>query len=121
MSERIEYLSFADGDVLPIDARSPLAADSPFEVPPQPVARDTDRDLGRRLTESAEDALERIRRFGTLAAERFADMPQQPDKVIVQLAVVVSAEVGVVLAKSAGSANLTITVEWNREGAARTG
>ncbi|MEV4759387.1 CU044_2847 family protein [Micromonospora sp. NPDC049559] len=116
MDGRVEYLDFGDGDALPIQPTAPARpAGSPFSAEPQPVARRGEGEPAARLTERVEESIDRIRRFGAMAAERLAEMPRTPDRVSVALAVTVSAEAGVMLARCATEANLTISVEWGRE------
>lgn len=107
----VEYLTFADGEALPIQPEAP-SNDSPFTTDPHQVGRQGD---GPRIQEKVEDSIDRIRHFGALALERLADMPKRPDKVTVEIAVKVSAEAGVVIAKCATEANFKIAMEWSRK------
>lgn len=119
MSTDIDYLSFDDGDVVPIqaDAEVPETPDSPFDDDPHPVRRRKPAEDKLESKERVERSIERIRRFGTMAMERLADMPRKPDKVAVEIAVKVSAGTGVVIASCATEANFKITVEWANPGA----
>ncbi|APU14709.1 MULTISPECIES: CU044_2847 family protein [Actinoalloteichus] len=71
----------------------------------------------RRLRRRVEKSIERIRRFGAMTVERISDMPRKPDKVTVEIAVKVSAEAGVVIARTSAEANFKIAVEWSNPAA----
>jgi Trypsin-co-occurring domain 1 len=117
MPEQVVFLTYGDGEVLPLQAGDDSAGenderdDSPFGADPQPVGLGDDAArLGRRVEES----LDQIRRFGEMAIQRLVEAPRPPDKLTVQMQVKVTAEAGVVVARSTAEANFTITLEWAR-------
>ena len=70
------------------------------------------RELAAGVAESFEAALERVRDAAAVVFERMRSLQQRPDEVSVQFAIKLGAEAGVVIAKSAVEANLTVEVRW---------
>ncbi|MEV5508146.1 CU044_2847 family protein [Streptomyces orinoci] len=68
-----------------------------------------------RAVEALERGLDGVRDAARAVVGRLADLPRQPDKVTLELGMRFSAEAGVFLARSAGEASLTITLEWERQ------
>ncbi len=116
MGDSVTYLPFGEGRLLPVqpDRPGPDGAAPWFERDPEPVGRLPNVDDVVRVTARVEESLDRIREFGALAMERLSDLPHPPDTLSVQIAVKVSAEAGVVVAKSTAEANFTVTMEWHR-------
>jgi hypothetical protein len=73
------------------------------------------RELTANLAESFEAALERVRSASAVIIERMRSIEQLPDEVGVEFAIKLGAEAGVVIAKSAVEANLTVRVKWSRD------
>jgi hypothetical protein len=71
------------------------------------------RELTADIAESFEGALERVRRAAAVVFDRMRSIEHQPDEVSVEFAIKLGAEAGVVIAKSAVEANLTVRVRWN--------
>ncbi|MEJ2853734.1 MULTISPECIES: CU044_2847 family protein [unclassified Saccharothrix] len=77
---------------------------------------------GRKLNEALEavdDTLEagvdNARRLARAVAQKIGNMPDfRPDKVMVEVGLKVTAEAGVVIAKSGVEAHVKITAEWQR-------
>lgn len=73
------------------------------------------RELTTDIAESFEAALERVRSAAAVVVDRMRSIEQRPDEVSVEFAIKLGAEAGVVIAKSAVEANLTVRVQWNRD------
>ncbi|GAA2713772.1 CU044_2847 family protein [Actinoplanes palleronii] len=113
MPEQVSVLMYGNGELLAVQPDVPGPTNgSPFAADPRPVGRADD---ARRLAGRVEESIDQIRRFGEMAINRLTSMPTAPDKVIVQMQVKVSGELGVMLAKSAAEANFTVTLEWGRD------
>ncbi|MGW0959982.1 CU044_2847 family protein [Streptomyces gelaticus] len=127
MSDQVVYLSFGEGGVLPIQAETEADAavpppreergtnGSPFGPEgPRPVGRGerANQILGR-AGSSIEEALDQIREFGAQSLTRLTDLPRKPDKVTIEVAIKLSAEAGVMVAKAATEANFRVAMEWD--------
>ncbi|GHC45604.1 CU044_2847 family protein [Streptomyces cinnamoneus] len=66
-------------------------------------------------TETLERGLDSVRDAAHAVVGRLADLPRRPNKVILELGLKLSAETGVFLAKTAGEASLTLTLEWDEQ------
>lgn len=109
------YLPFGNGDALPLQGDTPGSYDeTPFSEDPVPVGRGGV--ASGRMAERVEESIDRIRRFGALAMERLADMPRKPDRMTIEIAVNVSAEAGIAVAKCAAETNFRIGMEWEAAG-----
>ncbi|MCA6091987.1 hypothetical protein LE181_07405 [Streptomyces sp. SCA3-4] len=64
-------------------------------------------------THTLERGLDSVRDAAHAVVGRLADLPRRPDKVVLELGLKLSAETGVFLAKTAGEASLTLTLEWD--------
>jgi hypothetical protein len=73
------------------------------------------RELTADIAESFEAALERVRHAAAVVVERMRSIEQRPDEVSVDFAIKLGAEAGVVIAKTAMEANLTVRIRWNAD------
>ncbi|MFF3935069.1 CU044_2847 family protein [Streptomyces phaeofaciens] len=69
-------------------------------------------DLLARGTESFESAMDAVRDAARTAVTRVRELSQPPQEVTVQFAVQLAAEAGVVVAKTAATANMSISLTW---------
>lgn len=90
------------------------------EVDPPPgeliPAAGGDRVQVGRLSASFEAAMDRIRPMAEAITGRLAGMRVRPDTVTAQFGMKVSADAGVVVARTAGEAQITVTLTWGKEG-----
>jgi Trypsin-co-occurring domain 1 len=68
------------------------------------------------VAESFEAALDRVRNAAAVVFDRMRSFEHRPDEVTVEFAIKLGAEAGVVIAKSAVEANLTVQVRWSGTG-----
>jgi alkanesulfonate monooxygenase SsuD/methylene tetrahydromethanopterin reductase-like flavin-dependent oxidoreductase (luciferase family) len=64
------------------------------------------------LNESLDDAMARIRLMAELMSERLRELHVPPEEITVEFGVKVSAEAGLVVARTAGEASFGITLRW---------
>ncbi len=102
---RFVEIPLPDGGSLVVE----VAEDLGTEVVPAGHARE----LAAGVAESFESALERIRDAAAAVAKRMRSLDPQPGEVTVEFAVKLGAQAGVVIAKSAVEANLTVRLRWN--------
>lgn len=67
-----------------------------------------------RLAESFEAAMDRIRPMAEAITGRLADMRVRPDTVTAEFGMKFSADAGVVVARTAGEAQITVTLTWGK-------
>ncbi|AZQ69927.1 MULTISPECIES: CU044_2847 family protein [Streptomyces] len=63
--------------------------------------------------ETLERGLDSVREAAHAVVGRLTDFPRQPNKITLELGLKLSGETGVFLAKTAGEASLTLTLEWD--------
>jgi hypothetical protein len=68
----------------------------------------------RSATTSFESAMDSVRDAVLSALRHFRDIPQPPDEVTIEFGVELSAEVGAVIAQTAATAHLQVTLAWRR-------
>ncbi|MFI9818673.1 CU044_2847 family protein [Saccharothrix variisporea] len=91
----------------------------PFEVEqdydgPVRAGRRLDEALGV-VDQTLEAGVDNARRLARAVAQKIGNMPDfRPDKVTVEVGLKVTAEAGVVIAKSGVEAHVKITAEWQR-------
>ncbi|KAA0926823.1 CU044_2847 family protein [Streptomyces apricus] len=66
-------------------------------------------------TASFEAGVDRIRNAAASTLRRLRDMPSRPDEVCLEFGMRFNAEVGAVIAKSAGEAHLNVTMTWRAD------
>jgi hypothetical protein len=64
-------------------------------------------------TQSLDKGLEQVGPLMNAVVQRMRSTATPPDKVTLQLGLKVSAELGLIIGKSAAEANFTITAEWS--------
>jgi hypothetical protein len=65
------------------------------------------------VAESFEAAMERVRHAASVVFERMRSIDHRPDEMSVEFAIKLGAQAGVVIAKTAVEANLTVRLHWN--------
>lgn len=68
----------------------------------------------RSAATSFESAMGSVRDAAFSALRHFRDIPQAPDEVTIEFGVELSAEVGAVIAQTAATAHLQVTLAWRR-------
>ncbi|SCF28461.1 CU044_2847 family protein [Micromonospora mirobrigensis] len=74
-------------------------------------------DVVRDANETLQQALARVRPAAEAVLDSVRGMASAPDKVTVEFGVKLTAEAGVVVARTAAEANFTVSVEWSAGGA----
>lgn len=64
--------------------------------------------------ESFESALDRVKHAAMAVREKLQDVTTPPDEVVVEFAIKLAAEIGVVVASSSAEANLKLTMRWGK-------
>ncbi|MDT0449633.1 CU044_2847 family protein [Streptomyces hesseae] len=80
---------------------------------PQAVVRVARGGAVAQATETLERGLDSVREAAHAVVGRLTDFPRQPNKITLELGLKLSGETGVFLAKTAGEASLTLTLEWD--------
>lgn len=65
--------------------------------------------------QTLERGLDSVREAAHAVVGRLADLPSRPSRITLELGMKLSAEAGVFLAKTAGEASLTLTLEWDAD------
>ena len=66
-------------------------------------------------SETLEESLDRVKCIAEKVIDRFSKLSKRPDVVKVELGVKLSAELGVVLAKTCADAHLVLGLEWHSD------
>ncbi|MEV2234540.1 CU044_2847 family protein [Streptomyces phaeochromogenes] len=75
--------------------------------------------LGNNVADAAssfEEGIDRIQNAAASTLRRLRDMPSRPSEVCLEFGMRFNAEVGAVIAKSAGEAHLKVTMTWRADG-----
>ncbi|WP_037817969.1 MULTISPECIES: CU044_2847 family protein [Amycolatopsis] len=75
----------------------------------QPVGRGPSIE---QASESVQEALQRIRPAAEAVLAEFRAMEQRPSKISLQFGIKVTGEANLAIAKTAGEANFTVSMEW---------
>ncbi|MBY8874759.1 hypothetical protein K7640_23300 [Micromonospora sp. PLK6-60] len=70
-------------------------------------------DVVRDANETLQQALARVRPAADAVLDSVRGMAKTPDKVTVEFGIKLTAEAGVVVARTAAEANFAVTVEWS--------
>jgi Trypsin-co-occurring domain 1 len=88
----------------------------------EPVRGDVTRGLGRRdiitsTGETFEAALARIQPAATAALGSLRSLQERPEEIEIEFGIRLSAEMGAIVARTAGEANFRVTLRWRSDGA----
>ena len=77
-------------------------------------------EIAARAGETLEAAFGRIQPAAGAMVERLRGLPDAPSVIEIEFGVVLSAELGAVVARTAGEANFRVTLRWDRDAQAST-
>lgn len=100
MTEYIDIRT-ATGDVVPFEVDDPDR--------PVPAGRRADR-----VDELLEQGVARLRSVAGSVTAGLADLAEPPDRITVELGLSATAEASFVVARTASTAQIKVTVEWHR-------
>ena len=108
----ITTFELGDGSLLRVETAAP--------VPPRPAADDAYEPIGRprpaetlgNAADTLRDAVNRVRPAVQDIVDSLRTMPRRPDRITWEFGVKVTAEAGVVIARTAAEAHFTVGVEW---------
>lgn len=100
---------------VPIEGGSPVRVE--VEAPEGglvPAAADDDTQVGR-LSESLDKAMDRIRPMAEVITGKLAGMAVRPDSVTAEFGMKFSVDAGVIVARTASEAQISVKLTWGKE------
>lgn len=120
----ITSIRLDDGSLLRVETTAPASARPASEDPYEPIRRPRPADDVGNAADTLRDAVDRVRPAVQDIVESLRSMPRRPDRITLEFGVKVTAEAGVVVARTAAEAHFTVGVEWDasdRAGASDAG
>ncbi|MFC8240058.1 CU044_2847 family protein [Streptomyces chartreusis] len=109
----ITTIELDDGSLLRVETAAPTA---PRRAPAdayEPIGRPRPEETVGSAADTLRDAVDRVRPAVQDVVDSLRAMPRRPDTITLEFGVKVTAEAGVVLARTAAEAHFTVGVEWN--------
>ncbi|CAL9602722.1 CU044_2847 family protein [Streptomyces sp. enrichment culture] len=117
----ITSIRLDDGSLLRVETTAPPAPARPAtEDLYEPIRRPRPADEVAGAADTLRSAVDRVRPAASDIVESLRSMPRRPDRITLEFGVKVTAEAGVVVARTAAEAHFTVGVEWNGTDAAGT-
>ncbi|MEV2193189.1 CU044_2847 family protein [Streptomyces phaeochromogenes] len=120
----ITTIELDDGSLLRVETATPTATPTPPRRAPadayEPIGRprpaaQTAETVGS-AADTLRDAVDRVRPAVQDVVDSLRAMPRRPDRITLEFGVKVTAEAGVVLARTAAEAHFSVGVEWQATG-----
>ena len=110
MSQLVEFgLENSDATVVV------AALDSPGAVSDGTVYRGgLPRDLVERSSQTLDEAIERVKPAAQALVAAMTDLPRRPDELTVTFGIQLSGSMGAIIASTAATANIAITLTWRK-------
>lgn len=120
----ITTIELDDGSLLRVETGTPTGAPTGTPRAPadayEPIGRPRPAQTVAGATDTAadtlRDAVDRVRPAVQDVVDSLRAMPRRPDRITLEFGVKVTAEAGVVLARTAAEAHFTVGVEWETTG-----
>lgn len=127
----ITTIELDDGSLLRVETGGPGArtgTDRPRPVPDdpyEPIGRSRPAEAVADAADTLRGAVDRVRPAVQDIVDSLRTMPRRPDRITLEFGMKVTAEAGVVIAKTAAEAHFTVGMEWDagdgRNGEGRDG
>ncbi|MGY1431521.1 CU044_2847 family protein [Streptomyces sp. MN12] len=106
-----------DGSLLRVETSDPAPAavpvpEDPYEDEYEPIRRRRPADGVSGAADTLRGAVDRVRPAVSDIVDSLRSMPRRPDRITLEFGVKVTAEAGVVVARSTAEAHFTVGVEW---------
>lgn len=120
----ITTIELDDGSLLRVETGTPTGAPTstprapadPYEPIGRPRPAQTVVGAADTAADTLRDAVDRVRPAVQDVVDSLRAMPRRPDRITLEFGVKVTAEAGVVLARTAAEAHFTVGVEWETTG-----
>ena len=109
----ITSIRLDDGSLLRVETTAPASARPASEDPYEPIRRPRPADDVGNAADTLRDAVDRVRPAVQDIVESLRSVPRRPDRITLEFGVKVTAEAGVVVARTAAEAHFTVGVEWD--------
>ncbi|MET9253153.1 CU044_2847 family protein [Streptomyces sp. NPDC003717] len=109
-------IQLGDGSSLRVEAAAPAVGIVPVEPsadgPYEPIRRPRTAEGVDDAADTLRDAIDRVRPAVVDIVDSLRRMPRRPDRITLEFGVKVTAEAGVVVARTAAEAHFAVGVEW---------
>jgi len=112
----ITSIRLDDGSLLRVETSTPASATSAPEDVYEPIRRPRPADGMGSAADTLRAAVDRVRPAVQDIVGSLSSIPRRPDRITLEFGVKVTAEAGVVVARSAAEAHFTVGVEWDTTG-----
>ncbi|MFI0819498.1 CU044_2847 family protein [Streptomyces sp. NPDC021098] len=108
----ITTIELDDGSLLRVETTTPAPSRPSSGDPYEPIGRQRMADAVGDAADTLRNAVDRVRPAVQDVVDSLRTMSSRPDRITLEFGMKVTAEAGVVLAKTAGEAHFTVGVEW---------
>ncbi|MEV8090489.1 CU044_2847 family protein [Streptomyces nigra] len=112
----ITSIRLDDGSLLRVETTAPATAIPASEDVYEPIRRPRPADDAAGAADTLRAAVDRVRPAVQDIVDSLRSMPRRPDRITLEFGVKVTAEAGVVVARSTAEAHFTVGVEWDTTG-----
>lgn len=112
----ITTIELDDGSLLRVETATPTAPRRTADGAYEPIGRPRPAETVGSAADTLRDAVDRVRPAVQDVVDSLRAMPSRPDRITLEFGVKVTAEAGVVLARTAAEAHFTVGVEWESAG-----
>jgi hypothetical protein len=112
----ITSIRLDDGSLLRVETTAPASARPASEEPYESIRRPRPADDVGSAADTLRSAVDRVRPAVLDIVDSLRSMPRRPDRITLEFGVKVTAEAGVVVARTAAEAHFTVGVEWDAAG-----
>ncbi|MER6710628.1 MULTISPECIES: CU044_2847 family protein [unclassified Streptomyces] len=116
----ITSIRLDDGSLLRVETTEPASPRPVVEDPYEPIRRPRPADDVASAADTLRSAVDRVRPAVSDIVDSLRSMPRRPDRITLEFGVKVTAEAGVVVARTAAEAHFTVGVEWDAASVAGT-
>lgn len=117
----ITTIELQDGSLLRVETTAPLGAPTPSGDPYEPIGRQRRADAVGEAGDTLRDAVDRVRPAVQDILDSLRSIPRRPDRITLEFGVKVTAEAGVVIARTSAEAHFTVGMEWDADERDATG
>ncbi|MFG2271253.1 CU044_2847 family protein [Streptomyces chartreusis] len=109
----ITSIRLDDGSLLRVEVPAPASGRPASEDPYEPIRRPRPADDVGSAADTLRSAVDRVRPAVLDIVDSLRSMPRSPDRITLEFGVKVTAEAGVVVARTGAEAHFTVGVEWD--------
>ncbi|MCX5360088.1 CU044_2847 family protein [Streptomyces sp. NBC_00124] len=112
----ITTIELDDGSLLRVETATPTGTPRTPSDAYEPIGRPRPAETVASAADTLRDAVDRVCPAVQDVVDSLRAMPRRPDRITLEFGVKVTAEAGVVLARTAAEAHFTVGVEWETTG-----